>query len=58
MGGMTSKGRVDLSGMDRSFFEALSPEARVELLCRLGISTLPGHRYTLGENLKLYQMVR
>jgi transposase len=35
MGGMTSKGRVDLSGMDRSFFEALSPEARVELLCRL-----------------------
>src|SRR3954471_17437052 len=35
MGGMTSKGSVDLSGMDRSFFEALSPEARVELLCRL-----------------------
>src|SRR3954466_9653553 len=35
MGGMTSKERVDLSGMDRSFFEALSPEARVELLCRL-----------------------
>lgn len=32
---MTSKDRVDLSGMDRSFFEALSPEARVELLCRL-----------------------
>ena len=35
MGGMTSKERVDLSGMDRGFFEALSPEARVELLCRL-----------------------
>src|SRR5687768_2258840 len=32
---MTRKGPVDLSGMDRSFFEALSPEARVELLCRL-----------------------
>ena len=32
---MTSKGLVDLSGIDRSFFEALSPEARVELLCRL-----------------------
>src|SRR4051794_40043745 len=29
MGGMTSKGPVDLSGMDRSFFEALSPEASV-----------------------------
>lgn len=29
------KAPVDLSGMDRSFFEALSPEARVELLCRL-----------------------
>src|SRR3954452_20915717 len=35
MGGMTSKGPVDLSGMDRRFFEALSPDARVELLCRL-----------------------
>lgn len=35
MGGMTSKRPVDLSGMDRRFFEALSPEARVELLCRL-----------------------
>jgi transposase len=35
MGAMTSKGPVDLSSMDRSFFEALSPEARVELLCRL-----------------------
>src|SRR3954454_3894696 len=35
MGGMTRKGPVDLSGMDRRFFEALSPEARVELLCRL-----------------------
>src|SRR5687767_9568064 len=33
MGGMTSKGPVDLSG--RCFFEALSPDARVELLCRL-----------------------
>src|SRR6478672_2983929 len=32
---MTSKGPVDLSSMDRRFFEALSPEARVELLCRL-----------------------
>jgi len=32
---MTRKGPVDLSGMDRSFFEALSPEVRVELLCRL-----------------------
>src|SRR4051812_13295104 len=32
---MTRKGPVDLSGMDRGFFEALSPEARVELLCRL-----------------------
>ncbi len=32
---MTRKGPVDLSGMDRRFFEALSPEARVELLCRL-----------------------
>jgi hypothetical protein len=32
---MTRKAPVDLSGMDRSFFEALSPEARVELLCRL-----------------------
>src|SRR3954466_331881 len=35
MGGMTRKGPVDLSGMDRRFFEALSPDARVELLCRL-----------------------
>src|SRR5687768_15176660 len=35
MGDMTSKGPVDLSGMDRRFFEALSPDARVELLCRL-----------------------
>ena len=35
MGGMTSKGPIDLSGMDRRFFEALSPDARVELLCRL-----------------------
>src|SRR3954462_8589416 len=35
MGGMTRKGPVDLSGMDCRFFEALSPEARVELLCRL-----------------------
>src|SRR4051812_3407885 len=35
MGGMTSTGPVDLSGMDRRFFEALSPDARVELLCRL-----------------------
>src|SRR5688500_18614125 len=35
MGGMASKGPVDLSGMDRRFFEALRPEARVELLCRL-----------------------
>jgi transposase len=32
---MTSKRPVDLSGMDRAFFEALTPEARVELLCRL-----------------------
>src|SRR3954453_6853975 len=32
---MTRKGPVDLYGMDRSFFEALSPEARVELLWRL-----------------------
>src|SRR3954449_4296603 len=32
---MTRKGPVDLSSMDRSFFEALSPDARVELLCRL-----------------------
>ncbi|HEX2174222.1 MAG TPA: IS66 family transposase [Dehalococcoidia bacterium] len=32
---MTSKGTIDLSGMDRTFFEALTPEARVELLCRL-----------------------
>ena len=32
---MTSKDPVDLSDMNRSFFEALSPEARVELLCRL-----------------------
>src|SRR3954463_12109584 len=32
---MTRTGPVDLSGMDRRFFEALSPEARVELLCRL-----------------------
>src|SRR5918995_7462669 len=32
---MMCKGPVDLSGMDRRFFEALSPEARVELLCRL-----------------------
>src|SRR3712207_1119296 len=32
---MTRKGPVDLSGMDRRFFEALSPDARVELLCRL-----------------------
>jgi hypothetical protein len=32
---MTRKGPVDLSGMDRRFFEALSLEARVELLCRL-----------------------
>jgi transposase len=35
MGRMTNKGTVDLSGMDRTFFEALTPEARVELLCRL-----------------------
>ena len=35
MGGMTRKGPVDLSSMDRGFFEELSPEARVELLCRL-----------------------
>src|SRR3954451_22376686 len=35
MGGMTRKGPVDLSGMDRRFFEALSSDARVELLCRL-----------------------
>src|SRR3954452_13028475 len=35
MGGMTRKGPVDLSGMDRRLFEALSPDARVELLCRL-----------------------
>src|SRR3954468_6952110 len=32
---MTRTGPVDLSGMDRRFFEALSPDARVELLCRL-----------------------
>src|SRR3954453_4574650 len=32
---MSGKGPVDLSGMDRRFFEALSPDARVELLCRL-----------------------
>ena len=32
---MTRKVPVDLSGMDRRFFEALSPDARVELLCRL-----------------------
>ena len=32
---MTRKGPVDLSGMDRRFFEELSPDARVELLCRL-----------------------
>jgi transposase len=32
---MMRKGPVDLSGMDRRFFEALSPDARVELLCRL-----------------------
>ena len=32
---MTRKGPVDLSGMDRGFFEGLSPEAWVELLCRL-----------------------
>ncbi|QQP93995.1 transposase (plasmid) [Skermanella sp. TT6] len=32
---MTRKRPVDLSGMDRRFFEGLSPEARVELLCRL-----------------------
>src|SRR3954465_2831354 len=35
MGGMTRTGPVDLSGMDRRFFEALSPDARVELLCPL-----------------------
>jgi len=35
MVGMTRTGPVDLSGMDRRFFEALSPDARVELLCRL-----------------------
>jgi hypothetical protein len=32
---MTRKGPVDLSSMDCRFFEALSPDARVELLCRL-----------------------
>src|SRR3954469_13599020 len=32
---MTRTGPIDLSGMDRRFFEALSPDARVELLCRL-----------------------
>src|SRR5918993_3478524 len=32
---MTRKGPVDLSSMDRGFFEALSPDARVELLCRV-----------------------
>lgn len=35
MGGMTRKGPVDLSGMDRRSFEALNPKTRVELLCRL-----------------------
>jgi hypothetical protein len=35
MGGMTRKGPVDLSGMNRRFFEALSPEAQVKPLCRL-----------------------
>jgi hypothetical protein len=35
MVGMRRTGPVDLSGMDRRFFEALSPDARVELLCRL-----------------------
>jgi transposase len=32
---MTSKPAIDLSVMDRAFFEALAPAARVELLCRL-----------------------
>src|SRR3954453_21868268 len=32
---MTRTGPVDLSGMDRRFFEALSPDAGIELLCRL-----------------------
>lgn len=32
---MTRKPPVDLSGMDRKFFEELDPMARVELLCRL-----------------------
>ena len=35
MGDATSKDRVDLSDMDRSLVEALYPEGRVELLCRL-----------------------
>jgi transposase len=32
---MTKKSPVDLSAMDRTFFEQLDPAARVELLCRL-----------------------
>lgn len=32
---MSKKPSVDLTGMDRAFFEALDPTARVELLCRL-----------------------
>jgi hypothetical protein len=34
---MTKPAPLDLRAMDRKFFEALAPEARVELLCRLQV---------------------
>ena len=37
---MSNKPPVDLSAMNRAFFEALDPAARVELLCRLHTMTV------------------
>ena len=37
---MSNKPPVDLSAMNRAFFEALDPTARVELLCRLHTMTV------------------
>lgn len=37
---MSNKPAVDLSAMNRAFFEALDPAARVELLCRLHTMTV------------------
>jgi hypothetical protein len=37
---MSNKPPVDLSAMNRAFFEPLDPTARVELLCRLHTMTV------------------